>query len=115
MLYSTCINPGHFLAHLAPVGTPKRLIPFMVLIELVSSLIRPLTLAVRLAANIIAGHLLLVLTRGPLPRAGFPLLLAALAGLLALLVLELGVAFIQGYVFINLSSLYVGEAQAGNL
>jgi len=114
-VYTTCVNPSMFLAHLAPLGTPKPLIPFMVLIELVRSLMRPLTLAVRLAANIVAGHLLLVLARGPMPGLGVGALLVVLRGLSALVVLELGVAFIQSYVFIRLTSLYVGEVQANNL
>jgi len=53
------------MAHLVPKGTPVLLIPFIVLIELVRGVIRPFTLAVRLAANIVAGHLILVLVAGP--------------------------------------------------
>ncbi|WP_414887680.1 F0F1 ATP synthase subunit A, partial [Sphingomonas sp. Leaf339] len=49
------------LAHLVPQGTPPVLIPFIVCIETIRNIIRPLTLAVRLSANIIAGHLLLTL------------------------------------------------------
>ncbi|WP_431834057.1 F0F1 ATP synthase subunit A, partial [Escherichia coli] len=48
-------------AHLVPQGTPPVLIPFIVCIETIRNIIRPGTLAVRLAANIIAGHLLLTL------------------------------------------------------
>jgi len=115
IIYTTFINTSRFLAHLAPVGTPKILIPFMVLIELVRALIRPLTLAVRLAANIVAGHLLLVLTRAPMPSLGRLVFRLVFAGLAGLVLLELGVSFIQSYVFIRLSSLYVGEVQAENL
>jgi len=115
IIYTTIINTSRFLAHLAPVGTPKVLIPFMVLIELVRSVIRPLTLAVRLAANIVAGHLLLVLTRSPIPSLGGLVLGVVFLGLAGLVLLELGVSFIQRYVFIRLSSLYVGEVQAENL
>ena len=115
LLYSIRSNPSSFLAHLAPVGTPKVLIPFMVLIELIRSLMRPLTLAVRLAANIVAGHLLLVLTRSPMPRLGSLVLGVVFIALGGLVVLELGVSFIQRYVFISLSSLYIGEVQANNL
>ena len=113
--YSTAVNPSHFFSHLAPTGTPKALIPFMVLIELVRSFMRPLTLAVRLAANIVAGHLLLVLVSSPIPSLTTVLMGLVLMGLGALLVLELGVSFIQSYVFMRLRSLYVGELQANNL
>ena len=67
MVYRVSVNPSNFLSHLVPRGTPIVLVPFMVFIELVRRVIRPLTLAVRLAANMVAGHLLLVLVRGPAP------------------------------------------------
>jgi F-type H+-transporting ATPase subunit a len=54
-------NITDFLAHLVPIGTPAALIPFIVIIEIIRNIIRPITLSVRLAANIIAGHLLLTL------------------------------------------------------
>ena len=115
IIYSVRINPSNFLSHLAPRGTPIALVPFIVLIELVRRIIRPLTLAVRLAANMVAGHLLLVLVRGPAPTISWPVLSVAFTGVVALLVLETGVSFIQRYVFISLSSLYVGELNANNL
>ena len=108
-------NPSRFLAHLVPIGTPMPLVPFMVLIEIISSVIRPLTLSVRLAANIIAGHLLLVLTRVGMPTIRSSLLLVALRGLTLLVVLEVAVSWIQGYVFTRLSSLYIREVGAPNL
>jgi hypothetical protein len=52
---------NHIFEHLVPQGTSTILIPFMVVIETIRNLIRPGTLAVRLTANIIAGHLLLTL------------------------------------------------------
>ncbi len=62
------------LAHLVPLETPDIVIPFTVLIETVSNVIRPGTLAVLLAANMIAGHLLLVLLWNQGPSMIFPLL-----------------------------------------
>lgn len=85
------------------------LAPFIVLIELVRALIRPLTLAVRLAANILAGHLLMVLVRTPIPQGSSRIALACLGGLLLLGVLESAVATIQAYVFTILTVLYVTE------
>jgi len=114
-VYSRTCNPASFFAHLVPLGTPRALIPFMVLIELIRSVMRPLTLSVRLAANMVAGHLLLVLVSGPSRTAGLVFLSVILVGLTLLVVLELGVSFIQSYVFIRLSSLYVGEVQQNNL
>jgi len=87
----------------------------MVVIELIRSVIRPFTLAVRLAANIIAGHLLLDLCAGPLLVRGYTEGSLFFVGLLLLSVLELGVAVIQAYVFTRLRSLYLGEVNAPNL
>lgn len=97
------------LAHLVPSGTPRFLIPVIVVIETVRNIIRPATLAIRLAANIVAGHLLLTLlgSQGPLLRL-FPLAILFL-GLVLLLLLEVAVACIQSYVFTILRSLYLGE------
>lgn len=109
ILFNFTKNTRRALAHLVPKGTPLALVPFMVLIEIIRNLMRPLTLSVRLAANIVAGHLLLVLVRGPIPTLGLATILGAFVGLIALIILELGVSFIQSYVFITLSSLYIDE------
>ena len=94
------------IAHLVPLGSPPVLMPFIVLVESVSIVIRPLTLAVRLMANIVAGHLLLSL-------AGTAVLIssAAIVRVYLLLVLELAVAAIQAYVFCVLLSLYTAESR----
>ena len=109
IFYNFMKNTRRALAHLVPKGTPLALVPFIVLIEIIRNLIRPLTLSVRLAANMVAGHLLLVLVRGPMPIVNYGVLRVAFIALIALIVLELGVSFIQAYVFITLSSLYVDE------
>merc|ERR1712204_163840 len=96
-----------FLVHLVPSGTPNVLIPLIVMGELVRNFIRPITLSVRLAANIVAGHLLIRLINGgslSLSRAIFIIL-----GGLILFFLEIAVAFIQGYVFRTLSVIYTSE------
>jgi len=99
---------GPILAHLVPLSTPSFLIPFMVAVEIISRLIRPLTLAVRLAANIIAGHLLIALLGG-IASGYLPVLLIILLGLTALFLLELAVSLIQAYVFSVLSTLFINE------
>lgn len=83
--------------------------PFIVCIELMRTIIRPLTLSIRLIANIVAGHLLLTLLGNNFfsPWAFF-----VLGGMLCLMILESAVALIQSYVFSVLSTLYVAEVQS---
>jgi len=104
------VNTFKFFTHLVPLGTPLILAPFIVLIERVSLIIRPVTLSVRLSANIIAGHLLIVLLRS-LIQLSINFYLVSLIPLYILFLLELGVAFIQAYVFIVLLSLYLNEVR----
>lgn len=99
----------HILAHLVPQGTPAPLIPFIVCIETISNIIRPGTLAVRLAANIIAGHLLLTLLGNTGPSLSSLLLNGLIIRQILLLILESAVAIIQSYVFAVLITLYSRE------
>ena len=100
----------HIFAHLVPQGTPSVLIPFIVLIETIRNIIRPGTLAVRLAANIIAGHLLLTLLGNTGPSITSSLILSILIfSQILLLTLESAVAIIQSYVFAVLRTLYTRE------
>nr|QQQ88715.1 ATP synthase F0 subunit 6 [Hyalella neveulemairei] len=109
MFYGWVNNRSNLLVHLIPQGTPSGLMPFMVIIETISNIIRPGTLAVRLSANMIAGHLLLSLLSSAFsssPLFGLPFLLSAEFMLMGL---ETAVAFIQSYVFSVLLTLYVAE------
>lgn len=99
----------HILAHLVPQGTPGALIPFIVLIETIRNTIRPLTLAVRLMANIVAGHLLITLLGNQTEMASGIILMGLLTTQIILLTLESAVAVIQSYVFAVLSTLYARE------
>lgn len=99
----------HIFAHLVPQRTPGALIAFMVIIETISNMIRPGTLAVRLAANIIAGHLLITLLGNQTSAAGVYLISFLLFTQILLLTLECAVASIQAYVFAVLSTLYSSE------
>lgn len=95
------------IVHIVPSGTPPQLINFIVLIELVRNIIRPITLSVRLSANIVAGHLLLRLLgnfclSSPVILSSFPLVIV-------LSILEVGVSLIQAYVLITLITLYSTE------
>jgi len=96
-------------AHIVPQRTPSALIPFIVLIETVSNVIRPLTLAVRLIANIVAGHLLLTLLGNQTAVSQNIILVSLLLTQIILLTLESAVAVIQAYVFSVLSTLYARE------
>nr|YP_009503153.1 ATP synthase F0 subunit 6 [Metopograpsus quadridentatus]AXA13755.1 ATP synthase F0 subunit 6 [Metopograpsus quadridentatus]AYU57094.1 ATP synthase F0 subunit 6 [Metopograpsus quadridentatus]UBD09531.1 ATP synthase F0 subunit 6 [Metopograpsus quadridentatus] len=109
MLFGWIQHTNHMFAHLVPQGTPPALMPFMVLIETVSNIIRPGTLAIRLAANMIAGHLLLTLLGGTGPSLTLSILSILLFAQILLLLLEAAVAVIQSYVFAVLSTLYTSE------
>nr|AZH81075.1 ATP synthase Fo subunit 6 [Caridina sp. 2 Solomon]AZH81104.1 ATP synthase Fo subunit 6 [Caridina sp. 2 Solomon] len=109
MIFGWVNHTQHMFAHLVPLGTPGALMPFMVLIETVSNVIRPGTLAVRLAANMIAGHLLLTLLGNTGPSLSLSLLSILVFSQILLLLLESAVAIIQSYVFAVLSSLYASE------
>nr|YP_008593344.1 ATP synthase F0 subunit 6 [Ephestia kuehniella]AGV04664.1 ATP synthase F0 subunit 6 [Ephestia kuehniella] len=109
MLYGWINNTNHMFSHMIPQGTPNILMPFMVLIETISNIIRPGTLAVRLTANMIAGHLLMTLLSGTgsiMPSFFIPLLIIIQ---ILLLILESAVAIIQSYVIAILSTLYSSE------
>nr|YP_009995276.1 ATP synthase F0 subunit 6 [Ochthebius quadricollis]QNP09666.1 ATP synthase F0 subunit 6 [Ochthebius quadricollis] len=109
MIYGWINNTTHMLAHLVPQGTPAILMPFMVCIETISNIIRPGTLAVRLAANMIAGHLLMTLLGNTGPMMSLMMINILIIIQLLLLLLESAVAIIQSYVFAILSTLYSSE------
>lgn len=101
-----------------PKDVPVPVLPLLILIETVSYVIKALTLAVRLFANITSGHILLTILLGfayatLLTGTSIPLLLVALLILslcLILTLLELGVAIVQASVFTLLTSLYVADS-----
>ena len=99
-----------FFSHLTPQGTPFILIPFIVLIESIRLIIRPLTLAIRLTANIIAGHLLLTLLGSSgLLINNLIIIIIMLLSQIILFILEISVRIIQAYVFSILTTLYCRE------
>nr|UGS80520.1 ATP synthase F0 subunit 6 [Prolachesilla sp. PrspLA] len=109
MLYGWINHTIHMFSHLIPQGTPSILMPFMVYIELISNVIRPGTLAVRLSANMIAGHLLLTLLGNTGSMLSMLMINLLIITQILLLILETAVAFIQSYVFAILSTLYSTE------
>lgn len=109
MFFGWVNNTNHIFAHLVPQGTPPVLIPFIVLIETIRNIIRPGTLAVRLSANIIAGHLLLTLLGNTGNSLSIFMVSLLVIAQLLLLALETAVAVIQSYVFTILRTLYSRE------
>nr|YP_010960288.1 ATP synthase F0 subunit 6 [Rhynchophorus phoenicis]WNH29321.1 ATP synthase F0 subunit 6 [Rhynchophorus phoenicis] len=109
MLYGWIFNTIHMFAHLVPQGAPSILLPFLVIIETISNLIRPGTLAIRLTANMIAGHLLVTLMGNSGSLLSTSLLSLLILSQILLLTLESAVAIIQSYVFTILTTLYSSE------
>nr|YP_010613542.1 ATP synthase F0 subunit 6 [Crocidura leucodon]WAR51069.1 ATP synthase F0 subunit 6 [Crocidura leucodon]WAR51095.1 ATP synthase F0 subunit 6 [Crocidura leucodon]WAR51108.1 ATP synthase F0 subunit 6 [Crocidura leucodon]WAR51121.1 ATP synthase F0 subunit 6 [Crocidura leucodon]WAR51134.1 ATP synthase F0 subunit 6 [Crocidura leucodon] len=100
------------LAHFLPQGTPLPLIPMLIIIETISLFIQPMALAVRLTANITAGHLLIHLIGGAtlvLSNISPATALITFIILIMLTILEFAVALIQAYVFTLLVSLYLHD------
>nr|QWX90402.1 ATP synthase F0 subunit 6 [Bradysia impatiens] len=109
MIYGWLMNTQHMFIHLVPQGTPSMLMMFMVCIETISNIIRPGTLAIRLTANMIAGHLLMTLLGNTGSNISNYLVMMLLIVQIMLLMLECAVAIIQSYVFTVLSTLYSSE------
>nr|ALE33369.1 ATP synthase F0 subunit 6 [Plecotus macrobullaris] len=100
------------LAHFLPQGTPLPLIPMLVIIETISLFIQPMALAVRLTANITAGHLLIhLIGSATLALMNISMTTATVTFIILVLltVLEFAVALIQAYVFTLLVSLYLHD------
>jgi F-type H+-transporting ATPase subunit a len=107
---------GYIKEVLFPPGVPKALYILITPIEFLSTfLVRPFSHAVRLFANMLAGHILLI-TFGVLSIATFEASalivpwIGAFTGLIAFTAFEIGVSFIQGFVFAILAAVYIGGA-----
>ena len=107
----------HFFSFFVPHGAPAVLLPLIVPIEIISYLSRPISLSVRLFANMMAGHTMLkvfasftALLGGALGAGGFLVGILPLAINVALVGFELLVAFLQAYVFTLLTCLYIRDA-----
>nr|YP_010583095.1 ATP synthase F0 subunit 6 [Hiratettix malaisei]UGN61541.1 ATP synthase F0 subunit 6 [Hiratettix malaisei] len=106
MMYGWLKKTNSMFCHLVPNGTPPILMPFMVMIETISNMIRPGSLAVRLTANMIAGHLLMSLLGS---NTSMVVLISTMIIFISLMLFELAVAMIQSYVFMTLMTLYSSE------
>nr|AXS64960.1 ATP synthase F0 subunit 6 [Coleoptera sp. 5 KM-2017] len=109
MIFGWLTNTNHMFSHMVPQGAPSVLLPFLVIIETISNIIRPGTLAIRLTANMIAGHLLVTLMGNSGTSLSLIMLNFLIFAQIMLLILESAVAIIQSYVFSILSTLYSSE------
>jgi F-type H+-transporting ATPase subunit a len=111
------IHGRHFFSYFLPEGAPLALAPIIIPIEIISYLSRPISLSVRLFANMVAGHVMLKVF------ATFVVMIGSAAGVLgilgaalplainvALVGFEILVAFLQAYVFAILTSIYLHDA-----
>nr|WDA96124.1 ATP synthase F0 subunit 6 [Hirudinaria manillensis] len=109
ILSSFMYNKMAFMAHLLPDGAPLWLNPFLVLIETISIMVRPLTLSFRLAANMTSGHVVMCLVTNFLSSimmnlSGLHLFLLLFSSMY--LLFEVGICIIQAYIYCLLLSLY---------
>lgn len=104
------LHGAKFLGILVPPGTPGWLVPLMIPIEVISQLARPISLAVRLFANMTAGHVILGVLFGLTISGGLLIGWLPFSFTVALYGLELGIAFIQAYIFTILTCVYMGDA-----
>ncbi len=104
------LHGAKFLGILVPPGTPGWLLPLMIPIELISQLARPISLAVRLFANMTAGHVILGVLFGLAISGGILIGWLPFTFTIAMYGLEVGIAFIQAYIFTILTCVYLGDA-----
>lgn len=106
-----------FFRFFLPAGTPIYMAPLIVLIEIISYLFRPITLGVRIFANILAGHIMIklfadfcVMMTEALGITGMGLSLAPLLMMAVLYCFEIMIFMVQSYIFILITSLYIRDA-----
>jgi F-type H+-transporting ATPase subunit a len=115
IVYGIMKHGTHFFGLFVPSGVPGWLMPLMIAIEIISFISRPISLSVRLFANMLAGHIALKIFAGfvaTLLTAGAWAILAPLplALTVALTALEFLVAVLQAYVFATLTAIYLNDA-----
>jgi len=113
ILIGITLHNVRYLAILYPTGTPTIMAPFIILIEFISYIARAVSLGMRLFANMFAGHSLVkilmsfawLFLTSSLPVVSIPVFLL----LLAIFMLECGIAYLQSYVFATLSGMYIED------
>ena len=111
------IHGLHFFSYFFPAGAPKLLAPLIIPVEIISYLSRPVSLSIRLFANMVAGHVMfevfasfMFMLVGALGAFGYLAALGPLAINVVLMGFELLVAFLQAYVFAILTCIYLHDA-----
>jgi F-type H+-transporting ATPase subunit a len=110
------IHGAHFFGYFFPEGAPKLLAPLIIPIEVISYLSRPISLSVRLFANMVAGHVMLIVFASFVVMIGSIGVLGYFGAVLPVAInvilvgFELLVAFLQAYVFAILTSIYLHDA-----
>ncbi len=99
-----------FLKMFVPEGVPLLLLPLIVVIEVISYLMRPISLSVRLFANMLAGHILLKVFAGFVVGLGVVGGWAPLAFMVGFTGFELGIAALQAFIFALLTCIYLNDA-----
>nr|WOW99091.1 ATP synthase F0 subunit 6 [Paravarcia sp.] len=106
MIYGWTKFTNNMFKHLVPTGTPTPIMPMMVIIETVGNIIRPISLSVRLTANMIAGHLMMTLLGN---MNEMKMMFLTMPTQTMLMMFESSISIIQAYVFSILMTLYSSE------
>lgn len=106
-------HKAHHLDHFAPNGIPKPMLLFFVPLEMISQLARPFSLAVRLFANMLAGHKVLTIFITLTMMSPMAIKWLPFGGVVLLSLFEMFVSFIQAFIFTYLASFYISDAVNG--
>lgn len=99
---------GGFWKALVPSGVPFFILPILVPIEILGLFIKAFALTIRLFANMLAGHIVILSILGMVVTVGYIMALPSVILALAISLLELFVAFLQAYIFTLLSAIFIG-------
>lgn len=110
IIYGFLHNGIKFMRILLPSGIPYWLAPLMIVVELFAYLAKPVSLSLRLGANMMAGHILLKVIAGFIVSLGVILKILPISLTVVLLGFEIGVAILQAYIFTILACVYLNDA-----
>jgi len=104
------LGPVGYYKHMVPAGTPIGIVPVLLVIEIISTFVKPIALTIRLGANMTAGHIVILVMMSFvfIFQSIFVGMFVSVPMAAAIGLLELIVAFIQAYVFTLLSAIFIG-------